>query len=282
MRIVVTSDLHFNPQWYGTLRILAVMIRELEPELFIMAGDVGEPLDLFTSALKAFVDVAPLRAVIAGNHDVWHRTAPHTSQELWETALPEVARTQGYIWLEGRNLTLGNDLGVCGTIAWYDYSARRPELELSSSEYRKIKSLITNDAQYIDWPWSDEDFATTVGQAFEARLDALENDPDIEEIVVVTHVPLFMDLLRRSRLPEQDIANAYYGNLPLGERILQRRKVRAIISGHTHIDRRVSIPRDGLPEVTAYVVPADYGHPAALCLDTDTWTAQSIFAPTGR
>lgn len=277
MRIAVTSDIHFHPTWFQAVKRLAKKIKTERPDLLILAGDTGEPLDMFSHGLKTLKGTCERRAVLAGNHDVWHRDFSHTSQQLWEELLAEAAQEHSYHWLEGENLRMGS-IGVCGSIAWYDYSGRHPGLSLEENEYERIKPMISNDANYIDWPWSDREFAFMVGEAFTERLQALEDDPQIADIVVVTHVPLYAECLKEATVPEEAIINAYYANLPLGEEVKHYHKVRVAISGHVHVEKYVELTRpDGISPIAVYTIPSDYGKPAAIVLDTETWEVQTLW-----
>jgi 3',5'-cyclic AMP phosphodiesterase CpdA len=269
MRIAITSDVHFHPPWRDRIERLADILKEQRPDLMVLAGDMGEPLDLFEQGLRTFQGVAEHRAIVAGNHDVWHRTGEHTSQELWETALPQIAFQYGYHWLEYRNLIMGS-LGICGTVAWYDYSGRHPNINLDENAYEQIKASISNDGRFIDWPWTDREFAGQVGAQFGQRLRMLQQSPEITDILVITHVPLYRESLRIYETDEQHIANAYYANLPLGRVVLKYDKVRAVFSGHVHVDRHYTVVREnGLP-LAVYGIPSDYGAPAALIWDSET------------
>ncbi len=266
MRIAVTSDIHFHPPWYDRIKRFADLLQEQKPDLLVLAGDIGEPVEMFTRGLKVFQPVCEQRAALAGNHDVWHRDSSYTSQELWESRLEETARELGYHWLDRENVVIGS-IGICGSIAWYDYSGKHPEINLTDDEYEMLKPLITNDGRYVDWPWTDREFARRVTAEICARLDALESDPRITDIVALTHVPIFSGPQSQALSP----ANAYYANLALGEAVRQYEKVRVVLSGHVHLGLEREIPRGNLPPMRAYTNPADYGQPAALLVETETW-----------
>jgi len=277
MRIAITSDLHYRPPYRDQMVSLAEQIRALRPELLIIAGDLGEPLDMFTSCLDIFRDVSPMRAVIAGNHDVWHRVYPYSSERLWESLLETATNQYGYTWLERQNLKVGG-LGICGTIAWYDYSSRPLGNALDGVDFWQLKKFLSNDASYIDWGWTDVEFSTLVGEEFEARLDVLDSDARVRDILVVTHVPLFRECLREARTPEERLLNTYYANLTLGQKVQQRAKVRAVVSGHVHRPTMLEVARPESPALHVFSNPSNYGLPAALVLDTMTWSVTTLHA----
>jgi 3',5'-cyclic AMP phosphodiesterase CpdA len=278
MRIAITSDLHYHPRWHEELERLAMHLTAQQPDLLVLAGDIGEPLNHFAEGLRVFQSVCKQRAALAGNHDVWHRSFPHTSRQLWAVLLRKAARLYGYHWLEQENLALGS-LGVCGTMAWYDYGGRDPSLPYEVGDYEQLKALVSNDARYIDWVWTDREFAQMIGVEFESRLKMLQDDPLITDVVVITHVPLYRACLQEAIVPEISLTNAYYANVSLGETVRKYDKVRAVVSGHVHRGVSTSLPREnGQPPLVVYTIPADYGDPAAILLDTDTWEAVPIGA----
>jgi calcineurin-like phosphoesterase family protein len=270
-RIVVTSDLHYGITGVDQLRALADAIASEMPDLTVLAGDIGEGMAHFTGCLRVFGDLPGTVGVMAGNHDLWARDH-RDSQELWERALPETVREAGMLWLDD-DLWHYDGLAVTGSIGWYDYSAVDPFLPPYPREYFARHKGDTNaDAWYVTWPWSDAEFAARVGDALVARLQAVEDDPAAAGALVVTHVPLTeAQMCRRPDDRRWGTSNAYFGNLTLGQRVLAFPKLRAIVSGHTHIGReglaKRTSPAAGDDLVPVSVVPSDYGRPAYLVLD---------------
>lgn len=264
MRIVVAADLHYHARWGKALREFARHVREKEPDCLILAGDIGHPLDNFRRGLALFADLRCPRLALPGNHDLW--AGEYDSQTLWDETLEATARTAGYIWLERDNYRLGS-LGICGTVGWYDYSARDPSLEINDDDYYVNKGMFNNDGNYVDWAHTDPAFAGQVLAAFGDRQSALCDDPDITQVLVVTHVPPFDEnLVRKPGDFAWAFGNAYFGNLTLGQAIVRCPKVSHVVSGHTHHGGRWQITAPhGLIE--SYVVGSDYGQPAYVVLD---------------
>jgi hypothetical protein len=178
------------------------------------------------------------------------------------------------IWLEEEVWREGGVV-VAGTLAWYDYSAADTQfLGFLPAFFTEAKQYLNNDASFIDWPWSDPEVATRLGDACCARLEALERDSTVEAVLLVTHVPLFEpQLLRRPEDPRWGLSNAFFGNLSLGQRVLACTKVRAVVSGHTHTGRSgwVTRPeRPDLPPLPVSVVPSNYGAPAYITVTSAT------------
>jgi hypothetical protein len=53
----------------------------------------------------------------------------YDSRTLWERVLPATVRAAGFIWLEEQTARIGN-VGVCGTLGWYDYSTHASHLAI--------------------------------------------------------------------------------------------------------------------------------------------------------
>jgi Calcineurin-like phosphoesterase len=258
--IVLTSDLHLGITKEARIRQLADHIETEHPDLTVLAGDIGEGIENIRACLSLF---SRLVAVLAGNHDVWARG--HHSQDLWERHLPEAVHDAGMLWLED-SIWQQDGVAVVGSIAWYDYSAVDPTIPSHPPEYFAAQKRHYNlDAKYVDWPWTDSEFAARVGDALCARLAQLETDPAISSIIAITHVPLFdVQMARKPTDRRWGFSNAYFGNLTLGQRLLQSQKLRAVISGHTHVGRSGTVTRPrgpDLPPIPVSVLASDYNNP---------------------
>ncbi len=232
MRVVVTSDLHYRPALRPRYVELVRRIADLQPDCLIVAGDVGHPLRLFRRGLDLFAGVACQKLFVPGNHDLYR--AEHDSRSLWESILPEAATAAGFACLEERTVRLGR-LGICGTMGWYDYSTRAAHLDLPASAYPALKAAVNHDADYVDWPWSDRTMARFLARRFGRRLATLDADPAIEQVVVVTHMPIFDAAV--PTYPQSDfwsLQRAYMGNLALGQTVCASPKVTHVVSGHIH------------------------------------------------
>jgi predicted phosphohydrolase len=265
--LVVTSDLHLGITSEATVRALAQRIAAEQPDLTVLAGDLGEGLTNFRRCLALFASLPGQVAVLAGNHDVW-ATEGVSSLELWEHALPQATRDAGMLWLEERPWCHGA-LAVAGSLAWYDYSAVDPSLaQVPRAWFAANKGHYMIDAQAINWPWSDVEFATRLGDGLCATLAQLEADPAVRAVVVITHVPLFeAQMVRKPSDVRWSRSNAYFGNLTLGRRVLESTtKLVRVVSGHTHNGRSGFVPasRQGTQStapIPVSVLASDYGAP---------------------
>jgi 3',5'-cyclic AMP phosphodiesterase CpdA len=265
MRIVATSDTHWQPFHAGVLAQFVQTVAALRPDCFILAGDIGEGLTGVQNMLSILQKIECPRLILPGNHDLWSFGA-WRSDLLFEQILPETVAEHDAIWLETQDWRR-DGLAICGTIGWYDYSGRDPELGWTDEQYQAAKPRLNNDGNFIQWPYTDLEFANRVGDALEVRLTALQNDPTVHEILIVTHVPPFAEAI--TRLPGNvawNAGNAYFYNLTLGRRIIKYPKVTRVVSGHTHIGKDATIisPHGTLD---FHVIDSDYGSPVYLTFD---------------
>jgi 3',5'-cyclic AMP phosphodiesterase CpdA len=267
MRIIVTSDLHVESTGLEPIRRLVAGITRENPDLVVLAGDLGNPARLFEQCLNCFLRVDVPVAVLPGNHDVWSSHG-ETSALLYNELLPEVTRTLGFHWLEGAPLITDAGVGLCGSLGWYDYSARESALGQSDEEVLAVKPRYALDAVKVDWEYTDQEFAALCRAQMGRQIEALEQDPRVATIVAVTHVPVFENQIERR--PEDlhwSRGNAYFGHLTMGALLERSTKVSHVISGHTHVGMNGLVERTNAAPIATAVVASDYGRPRWLTID---------------
>lgn len=267
MRLAVTSDLHYDSEGGLTaprlIEELVMQIVEAKPDALVLAGDIAASYAKFEACLAEFSGLGFPVGVVAGNHDLWRDDALNLSTEaLWGGKLEEAADRQGLVWLERRSIRVGG-VAVVGSMCWYDYSAVDPSVQASPAQLANEKRQLNPDATMMDWRRKDPDFALELQRALLQRLDAESADPAIAAIAVVTHMPLVeAQMTRRPEHPRWGKSNAYFGNLTTGAAVMQRAKVRAIVSGHSHCGQAATVERPApLAPVATRVVPSDYAEP---------------------
>lgn len=271
MKLVVTADLHLgNTKRSEIAAMLDKAVEVPNTDALVIAGDVGEGSDPFRTVLKMAREQFDTVLVLCGNHDLYvapgYNNLDVTSQQLWDEILPGIIADTGCIDLE-RNVWRCGAAAVVGTIAWYDYSAAEKRLMMPDAWYEVHKRDLIADG-WIDWPMTDKEFAAEVSKSFLRRLEVLEEDPSTEEIVVLTHDPIFeCQMIRHPDDYDWSCRNAYFGNLTLGAEVLQFSKVRQVISGHTHNPADGKVLRKGMPTIRAVVIDSDYNRPGFLVVD---------------
>lgn len=268
-KILFTSDWHAG---LTSLDVIGALLRDIaaaNPDAVIVAGDQGGTLREARAALALARAILPCPiGIIAGNHDLWGR-APGggDSLALFERTWPALCHELDLVWLETAVMQFGS-IAITGTIGWYDYSRRPPEghplaRDFTPERLAAVKSAYNNDAHYIHWDLTDPEFANRVGEALEQRLAALETDSSVERVIVATHVPAFAEQL--VSMPEDSpIADAYFGNITLGQRIIRYPKVSHVVSGHTHRSVQwTDVIRNQYGLIVA-TIGSDYGAPMFL------------------
>ncbi|MHA2279525.1 MAG: metallophosphoesterase family protein [Promethearchaeota archaeon] len=275
MKIVFTADTHNCPNLTDSdmLKVLAKGIFAESPDLVILGGDIGETrinISLFTEVLK----ILGKGVLVLGNHDLWTSpNKPYTSRDLWERILPQICHDQGWHYLEQTNW-IKDGIAIVGSYLHYDYSAADPEgaavdhirsnfPEWTTDEYyRRMKKRAVNDAKFFKGLPPDKIFARVIGEDFEKRLLDAESDPEVESIVVATHVPCMPSQITRK--PSQwhwSCATAYFGNLSHVEAIMSCSKVRYVLSGHSHQENRETVTFHDGHTAEVITLGADYGEP---------------------
>jgi calcineurin-like phosphoesterase family protein len=266
VKVAFTSDLHLPITTAERIGSLMSEVSAFAPDALVVAGDLAERPAELVRCLKIVREAVTCPVwVLAGNHDLWAHP-PYDSHRLWRERLPEAVAEAGCRLLEGTGFVVGGT-AVAGTIAWYDYSAADPTIQGTALEFAQKKMLYNADALRIDWGWSDPEFAERVSKPFLATLDDFQLNPLVKRIVAVTHVPLLEEQIYRDHANRDwGFSNAYFGNLTLGRRVLERSKVSHVISGHTHIGRQARVTRPGAGAVDAVVLASDYEKPSWLGL----------------
>jgi 3',5'-cyclic AMP phosphodiesterase CpdA len=257
-------------------------VQAQQPDCLVIAGDIGHPLRLFRRALQLFAGLDCPRLLLAGNHDVYRGEAD--SRTLWEQALPEATREEGFVWLEDEIVRLplcgaqksdfseeigflARRIAVVGTMGWYDYSSRAPHLDLDDAALRTMKRLVNHDADFIDWPWSDVAMARYLGRRFAGRLRSAADDPAVSQVIVVTHIPIFEQAVPDH--PESEfwsLLRASMGNFTLGELVRRMPKVTHVVSGHIHRAGCWTVPGE-LGPIDFRLVGSQKAAPRAVVLD---------------
>lgn len=248
MRVSVSSDLHFDLTGPEPLRRLVAGMDREDPDLVVLCGDLGNPSRHFSECLRVFLKLDRPVAVLPGNHDLWSSPG-ETSILLFEEILPQITEEYGFHWLENSPLVLPNGTALCGSIGWYDSRARNGEGDFIGGVRH-------------DWEYDDEEFAARCRNRLCEQMAELEKNEKVQRILGITHVPCFETQLEER--PEDAGYTAdtpYYAHLTLGEALRAYKKLRWVVSGHTHLGLNGLIERPGMPPIATAVVGSDYGKP---------------------
>ncbi len=255
MRIAYTSDLHvdISQRNWELVPYLAEVLKIIDPDVFVIAGDVSPELGDLEYALDCFAKLQCLKLFVPGNQDIWvlseeMQEKGHDSYEKYYFYLPEVCRRNGFIPLWMEPVTCGG-VGFVGSIGWYDHTVSGADSAAFPRESHYLLDNVWNDMRWACWSdismmmegklWPARRPDTEVAREFNLRLDqdieAFCRDPFVSEVVVVTHYPPFTALSLEG-VP-------FPGSRDTAGILFSHEKVIISISGHIH-DKRDLLVRD--------------------------------------
>jgi len=264
LKIAAISDLHVLPDGSdrNLLESIKRRVEDLEPDVFVIAGDISDRLDVLSDSLSQLKVDSCTNLYVAGNHDIWFEDGKSPSSlEKYSKHMNEICSTNGFIHLPNQHFISGN-IAFVGSIGWYDYSFRRVELEIPMEHYeqKEHQGAVWYDLFKIDWGYSDIEVTDLFNRKLEYDLSTLPES--ITKVVYVSHHLPFRELtIYKDRLP-WDFHSAFMGAQSTSRILEKDGRVVLSISGHSHIRNITSIG-----EITALSVPLGYGRPSLDKLD---------------
>jgi 3',5'-cyclic AMP phosphodiesterase CpdA len=267
LRVAVTADLHWGHNARGdqATRLLCAALERDPPDVLLLGGDQGT-VHHFDECLALFDRLDCRKALVPGNHDLWVEPDDPRgdSLDLYRCLLPATCAAHGFTYLDDGPLLLPEaDLGVIGSVNWYDYSwsLERLRREVPNWEdhlrQKRFSRGRHNDARFIRWAVDDVTFtAEVVGTCARHLDDALSQ---VSRALVVTHHPPFYGLGFPREHPPAGLDgllwDALCGNATM-EALLARHaeRVPLVFCGHTHRARE-----NRLGAIRGYNVGGDYG-----------------------
>jgi putative phosphoesterase len=264
LRIAAISDLHVLPD--GSDRQLLESIKQrvetLGPDVFIIAGDISDRLDILSDSLSRLSVDSCANLYVAGNHDIWFEEGKSPSSlEKYSKYMNEICSNNGFTHLPDHPFISGN-IAFVGSMGWYDYTFRRPDLDISIEHYEQKEYLgaVWYDLFKIDWGYNDVEATDLLNRKLEYDLSTLPKS--ITQIVYVSHHLPFQELtIYKNRLP-WDFHSAFMGAQSTGRILENDGRIALSISGHSHIRNMATIGK-----ITALSVPLGYGRPSLDKLD---------------
>ena len=273
IKIAYTSDLHYPITKDVVISKFAQHLKDIEPDILIFGGDIAEGSYNLAECLSFFKDIRCTKLAVAGNHDLWFIN-DIASNVAW-SRFSQICSDNDVTCIEDNNFIIG-DLAIVGSYLHYDYSAKDPigSLHYMSDEwYKDNKAFYNNDARFIKGLPDDIELANDIGQKFISRLRAAQENDNIAQIVVISHVPcLSSQIVRKPEQAAWSIGNAYFGILTHEPEILNTQKISHVISGHSHQYVNTEINgHDNLStrKIKVFVNPSDYGSPQVTIINVD-------------
>jgi predicted phosphohydrolase len=255
LRIAYTSDLHVDISQHNRELVpyLAEVLKIIDPDVFVVAGDVSPELGDLEYTLECFSALQCLKLFVPGNQDIWVLSEElqekgHDSYEKYYFYLPEVCRRNQFVPLWMEPIAFGG-VAFVGSIGWYDHAGASAVSSAFPRAYHYLLDNVWNDMRWACWSdismmiegalWPARRPDNEVAREFNLRLDqdieGFERDPMVSEIVVVTHYPPFGELAMEG-VP-------FPGSRDTGGILYSHPKVTISISGHIH-DKRDMLVRD--------------------------------------
>jgi 3',5'-cyclic AMP phosphodiesterase CpdA len=232
----VLSDLHYGYREDGDIstKAMAEQLNTMGGDALIITGDLAirNPLKL-AECLTLFDGFKGPKMFVAGNHDLW--SPPFTAMERYETKLDEIGSACGFHYLDNGPLMIGTTAFV-GTIGWYDYEFRDPDLEVDFKYYEKTSwpgVASWNDRHWISWDFDNPGFTAHCAAKLQAQIEEVRDQA--ETIVACMHHIPFTDLVKRQPdNPAWSFSNAFMGSPRFGEILLAEPKAKLLLCGHSH------------------------------------------------
>ncbi len=264
MRLVITSDLHFNhPRWGELCGPAIAQMNQSGAEGVAVVGDTaaadGDDLE---RCLELF-DLPGPRLFVAGNHELW--TKGPDSYDIYHRQLPGRLAKMGWHYLDQAPY-VADQWAVVGNIGWYDYSFAPPALGIPQRFYQhKISPGAAarldefahlrpqgedvgqvardtvarwNDGKFVKLGRSDEQFLQELLVNLRGQLESLAQVPRV--VALIHHLP-FRELLPPPHSAQWDFAKTYLGSAQIGTLLQEFANVREVFCGHSHLplQRRV-------------------------------------------
>jgi predicted phosphohydrolase len=261
LRLALVSDLHVDitQKNWELVPLIAELLRIIEPDVFLICGDISPELGDVEYALDCFSGLSCIKLFVPGNQDIWIMSnylqeEGHDSYEKYYFQLPQVCKRNGFIplWMEPQVI---RGVGFAGSIGWYDFSFRddepSPRLFDATNE---LRNDIWNDLRWACWndvsnlmegepgPFRRSD--VEVARDFLGRLDSdlemLARTPGVQEMVVAMHHPPFASLVNGLAGDDRGYGS-FMGSEEMGKMLLRHPKLSTVFCGHLHEKRDVMI-----------------------------------------
>ncbi len=239
-------------------RILSRYIFEyleiLQPDIFVIAGDLANSLGELGETLQLFSELPCLKVMVPGNHDLWIESnhavrKGRDSFDKYYQTIPELCAEYGFVYPIRQSYVI-EDVVIVGTVGWYDYTLRDPRLDykyyLKDYEVGKFDEGIWNDTQYAvwlrnsqasDWRARRQKFSNSeVFEIFwaEFKRQLAEIPAKSSKVLAIMHTAPFQACLatKESASP----FDAYEGSSRLGGLLssLAEEKQVVVVCGHRH------------------------------------------------
>lgn len=260
MRILITADLHYDlRRSREPARELARRACAAGGDALVLVGDTaGADLATLRECLDLFAGFRGAKLLVVGNHCLWCADG-EDSLRRYEELLPRAAGEAGFVVLDHHPQVLG-EVGLVGSVGWYDYSFRdeslgipvafyRAKLAPGAASHRGADGLIDAhraeltprhygigvrwmDGRHVRLPVSDEEFVGVLAEKLRRQIAELSGR--VGRIVALIHHLPFAEMVPRDRPDRFAFAAAFMGSARLGRVLTGEPKVTHLYCGHSH------------------------------------------------
>lgn len=161
MKIMHVADLHVDitKNNFKLVNYIVEYLRVEQPDIFVIAGDVGNSSEMLDETLQRFSKIDCLKCFIPGNHDIWFdsKNKLHKgfdSSFKYEVTLKDISAKNNFIYPVFEPYIF-KDIAVLGSIGWYDYSLADVRLkgiyDVKDYQYGRFNNMIWADVEYAIW-----------------------------------------------------------------------------------------------------------------------------------
>lgn len=230
MNIAFTADWHLEgPVNHTAFHSLVRKLVELEPEIIVVAGDVGEG-EAFSTGLEVLGRCKGVKLLVPGNHDLMGSSV--TGYQRYSEELPGLVSAAGFQLLDQQPwIAPDGDLAIVGTMNWFDFTFVEKD-RLTSEEWAECLRPGRRASEFaLGLP--DEQFALQLATRCQEQLASLP--ASVKQTIAVTHYPAVRQMvLNRKPSPQGLRFLARCGNTKLERALLEDARVTRVVCGHTH------------------------------------------------
>ncbi len=268
MRILITADLHYNmKRSREPAEHLARQACAAGGDVLVLVGDTaGAQNEPWRQCLDLFADFAGVKLLVPGNHCLWC-VGDEDSMHRYRKVLPAIAGEAGFKVLDNKPAIVDN-VGLVGSVGWYDYSFRDESLGIPEAFYRakispgaavslgregellkQYEHQLTEEHYSVGARWmdgvhvklgmTDEQFVMLLVNQLADQLEELS--AEAQRIVAFIHHLPFEQLVPRNHMEEFAFAAAFMGAGRFGEILQNCPKLTHVYCGHSHhhVSRRI-------------------------------------------
>ncbi len=261
MRILATADLHYDiKRSREPAEELARRALQTGGDVLVLVGDTaGRDLRIMRECLDLFEGFGGRKLLVPGNHCLWCWPG-EDSMDRYVNTLPALAAEAGFSVLDHQPEVVG-DVGLAGSVGWYDYTFRDEGLGIpepfyeakvspgAAARFEEHEALVEAhadvlterqmafgarwmDREYVRLGMTDREFVAYLAGRLDAQLTALSES--CEQIITFIHHLPFALSVPEGRPDRFAFAAAYLGAQQFGQTLLAHEKVSHVYCGHSH------------------------------------------------